>query len=84
MLFRSAIAHLQGRVEAGRFAGGDRSRSCLRALEPYGVLGSTIESFWLEPEHQRASTWTEHRDINEVMLATSLAPTGYVVLHPLA
>ena len=79
-----AIAHLQGRVEAGRFAGGDRSRSCLRALEPYGALGPTIESFWFEPEHQRASTWTEHRDINEVMLATSLAPTGYVVLHPLA
>ena len=31
-----------------------------------------------EPEHRRSSSWTGHRDINEVMLATSLAPHGYL------
>jgi hypothetical protein len=39
-----------------------------------------IENFWLYTEHQKSSTWTEHRDINEVMLATSLAPEGYLEL----
>ena len=29
-------------------------------------------------------TWSEHRDINEVMLATRLAPAGYLVLAPIA
>jgi hypothetical protein len=26
--------------------------------------------------------WLEHADINDVMLATSLAPEGYLVLRP--
>lgn len=42
-----------------------------------------IESFWRTPEHRRARSWSEHRDINEVMLATSLAPEGFLVLRPL-
>jgi hypothetical protein len=33
-------------------------------------------SFWVDPGHRRAGTWVEHLDINEVMLATSLAPDG--------
>ena len=31
-----------------------------------------------EPGHQSAKTWREHADINNVMLATSLAPEGYL------
>jgi len=42
-----------------------------------------IEAFWRDPEHQRVTTWTEHQDINEVMLATSLAPDGFLVLMPI-
>ncbi len=58
-------------------------RKQLEALVRFAGLRSDIESFWLEPEHRRARTWTEHRDINEVMLATSLAPEGCLVLPPL-
>ena len=47
----------------------------LRALMRYVPLGEEIESFWRDPAHQRASTWSEHRDINEVMLATRLVTT---------
>ena len=47
-------------------------RALLEALQPYHLLGSTIESFWLDPAHREARTWSEHRDINDVMLATSL------------
>lgn len=52
----------------------------LRALSEYGPLAEEIEAFWLDPAHQAASTWTEHIDINDVMLATSLAPDGYLRL----
>jgi hypothetical protein len=41
-------------------------------------LRRRILSFWLEPESQKAETWSKHRDINSVMLATSLAPDGYL------
>ncbi|HTO07777.1 MAG TPA: hypothetical protein VMR86_12065 [Myxococcota bacterium] len=52
----------------------------LAACAPYAPLGAGIESFWLEPEHRSNTTWSEHRDINEVMLATSLVPEGYLRL----
>ena len=43
-------------------------------------LGAQIEAFWRDPVHRREATWSEHRDINEVMLATSLLPEGCLVL----
>jgi len=43
-------------------------------------LKEAIEEFWLSPEHQKTETWTEHRDINMVMLATSLSPEGFIRL----
>ncbi len=49
-------------------------RVLLQAFQPYVSLGSTIESFWLGPANREARTWSEHCDINEVMLATSLLP----------
>lgn len=57
-------------------------RADLEALLRYVPLGEEIESFWRTPAHQGASTWSEHRDINEVMLATRLAPDGFLVLTP--
>ena len=52
----------------------------LEALMRYLSVGDQIESFWRDPAHQRTNTWSEHRDINEVMLATRLAPDGFLVL----
>jgi hypothetical protein len=49
-------------------------------LMSYVPLAETIETFWLEQETREASTWIEHRDINMVMLATSLAPDGYLTV----
>jgi len=45
---------------------------------PASPLGDAIVRFWLEPANHRVATWTDHLDINEVMLATSLAPEGYL------
>lgn len=47
-------------------------------LMPYLPLAEQIESFWLEPAHQEMESWLAHREINMVMLATSLAPDAYL------
>jgi len=51
----------------------------LDALKPDIALASTIRSFWLDPRHQQTRSWSKHRDINDVMLATSLVPEGCLV-----
>lgn len=50
----------------------------LRALRGYVPLRETIEEFWLSDEGRASVTWTGHREISTVMLATSLAPGGFL------
>jgi hypothetical protein len=50
----------------------------VHALREYVPLRERIEQFWLDGKNRRAGTWTEHREINTVMLATSLAPGGFL------
>jgi hypothetical protein len=50
------------------------------SLLPYQPLATQISSFWSNPAHRLCSTWMDHCDINSVMLATSLAPEGYLQL----
>ncbi len=64
--------------EPGRSA--SRSEDRLQALMQYAPMGEAIEAFWRE--YRRDAIWAEHRDINEVMLATRLAPDGFLVLAP--
>jgi hypothetical protein len=47
-------------------------------LRKYLHLSEEIEQFWLDEENRKAGTWTEHREINMVMLATSLVPDGFL------
>jgi hypothetical protein len=49
-------------------------------LRSFEGLRELIESFWLRPENRKTPTWLEHADINDVMLATCLAPEGFVEL----
>jgi len=49
-----------------------------RPLAPYAALRGEIEAFWLRPGHRETRTWHDHRDINDVMLATSLVPEGFL------
>jgi hypothetical protein len=53
----------------------------LDRLADFVPLRARIESFWLRPEHRRTPLWLEHANINDVMLATSLAPAGYTTLR---
>jgi hypothetical protein len=52
-------------------------RACAR-IDRDASLKSVIDGFWLDPAHRRASSWTDHADINDVMLATSLVPSGFL------
>jgi hypothetical protein len=70
--------HLAADQESGHATTGTQ----LQALMQYLPLRDEIETFWRNPEQQQAAGWTEHQDINEVMLATSLAPDGFLVLLP--
>ncbi len=49
-------------------------------LLEYRPLAEQIQAFWSDPAHRQSTTWTDHRDINMVMLATSIAPLGYLRL----
>jgi hypothetical protein len=52
-------------------------------LAEHSPLSAAIVSFWVAPDHQAIShAWSEHRDINEVMLATSLCPEGFLTILP--
>ena len=46
----------------------------------YWALKESIERIWLCPDSQMAESWIAHRDINMVMLATSLSPDGYLTV----
>ena len=52
-----------------------------RSLRPYASLGEAITSFWLDPQHRETPAWTDHQDINHVMLATSLVPSGILIMR---
>jgi hypothetical protein len=50
----------------------------VQALLEYVPLREKIEQFWLDRKNSESGTWTEHREINMVMFATSLAPDGFL------
>jgi len=55
-------------------------RSRLEILGRYAGLRGIIEKFWLDGVNREAGSYTAHHDINEVMLATSLSPDGFLEL----
>jgi hypothetical protein len=77
-----AIEKIRELIEqkAGLLRKKDSFFSLLKALSRYAGLRETIEKFWLEETNREADSWIEHHDINWVMLATSLAPDGFLEL----
>lgn len=65
----------------GNFSKRETLSSQLASFRQYLLLKEKIENFWLVTENQKSNTWREHLDINSVMLATSLAPDGYLMLY---
>lgn len=56
-------------------------QSHMERLLQYVPLREAINSFWIERKNRESATWMAHRNINTVMLATSLAPGGYISLQ---
>jgi len=77
-----AVEKLKGLIDAnpGAFDRKDRLLLHIEKLMQYIPLSEIIEKFWLEDKNRKAFSWAEHRNINMVMLATSLAPDGYLNL----
>jgi len=77
-----ALERLEVLIEQNREAfAEDRDIGILmKTLWKYLPLGGKIETFWLDAVNQKTDVWKEHRDINMVMLATSLAPDGFLTL----
>jgi len=50
----------------------------IQSFGRFAPLREAINTFWLEEKNRKSAMWTEHRTINMVMLATSLAPEGYL------
>ena len=71
-------AHLNGQIGAvpENFSSGHKDLA--RSLTGYFPVADAIEQFWLDPDSQQSQLWTDHREINRVMLATSLVPEGFL------
>ena len=60
------------------FTNADQLNAVLNKLLRFNRIIELIEHFWLNPENRLVDSWYEHADINNVMLATSLAPDGFL------
>lgn len=61
---------------------GQKSALAERAatLTGYLPLAEKVEDFWLDAGNRAGASWREHREINMVMLATSLAPDEFLTV----
>jgi hypothetical protein len=77
-----AVEKIQELVEqeSGLLRKNHSLHSLLKNLSRYAELRKIIEKFWLEGINREAGSWIAHLDINRVMLATSLAPDGFLEL----
>jgi len=60
------------------FAEHDRLSAKLAHLLRYKAFAAALEQFWLAGQNRKAKSWIDHREINRVMLATSLTPDGFL------
>jgi hypothetical protein len=77
-----AVEKSRGLIEENRgvFRKIHALHSRVETLMRYAPLAERIEAFWLEGKNREAGSWVAHRDINRVMLATSLAPDGFLTI----
>ena len=75
-----AIGRMQKSIEnhPENFTNTDQLKIRLSRLTRFFRINEFIKSFWLQPEHRSVDSWLEHVDINNVMLATCMAPDGYL------
>ncbi len=79
-----ALARLKILLEekAARFKKARTLLAHVESLTRYQGFAEKIAKFWLADSSRSSPTWIEHRDINTVMLATSLVPDGFLSIAP--
>ena len=76
-----SVANLKERQKSpGRIENYPRLHEVVGILRGYLPLVKDIEAFWLDLVNQESGIWTEHLDINMVVLATSLSPDGFLTV----
>ena len=55
-------------------------RGSLDALMAQVPVARSLTGYWSDPARQAGDSWRAHEDINAVMLATALVPSGYLDL----
>lgn len=61
---------------SGKF--GNEVNESFSALLQHQPMAAQVDAFWASEFNRESHSWKDHRDINTVMLATSLAPDGYL------
>ncbi len=51
------------------------------AFAQFSRIRASITAFWSDVSHRQSRPYRDHEDINDVMLATALAPSGFTALH---
>lgn len=74
------LAGAQAWLAAFEGTSGSPGEGRAREVRRYFPLEEQILATWLMKEAQGVDAWTEHEDINAVMLATALAPDEYLRL----
>ena len=78
----AAVEDLQRLIEedSGLLGGESSLHQRIEELLSYLPFREEIEQFWMNGENRKAAIWTEHREINMVMFATSLAPGQFLTI----
>lgn len=71
-----AVERIDARTSGAE--GGDIPAGWVRSAGGHAGLADRIVEFWSRTEARSLGSWTDHHDINDVMLAVALAPTGYL------
>jgi hypothetical protein len=79
--FKGLVIIKQIIKDNSKFFSRNSLKNQLNELNKYNGLIDNIEDFWLEETNRNAKNWIEHRDINTVMLATTLAPEGFLKIN---
>lgn len=62
----------------GLFSQYESINQIIESLMNYLAFAVSIEEFWMDKRNQKVKPWIEHKEINMVMLATSLAPEEFL------
>lgn len=59
---------------------GGKVQQQLESIMKYFPFADIIEKFWIDDENRKYHSWIEHKEINMIMLATSIDPKGFLMI----